>query len=117
MRGKSGAEAGPACGRLERLDRAAVTLDDPGRDGQAEACATFGRIVGSPEALEDETPILGPDARAGIVDGQADIGQLGTDGHRDSGAWRAVPDRIVDEDGDQLAAAKRVTLHTSTDYA
>jgi hypothetical protein len=64
--------ASPANGTL-RPEAAVHQLDEPGRDGQAQAGAAIGPrggAIGLDERLEDAFELVGRDADAGVADGE-----------------------------------------------
>ena len=60
------------------------------------------------EALEDVGHVLGPDARAVVLDDERGAGPLRPDRDADPAVGRAVADGVVDEDHDQLAEPSRI---------
>ena len=104
--------AGPRTGRPRppgsRPDPAAVALDDPRRDRQAEAGAAARRAGRPPEALEHVGQVLGADAGPSSSTSSAARAAVGAAPDPDPAAGRAVADRVVDEDHHQLAQAGRV---------
>ena len=69
-------EARPATGPLGRGDRAAVLVDDPGPDRQAEPGPARAGVRRAPEPVEDVLAVLRRDARAVVVDGQDRLASL-----------------------------------------
>src|SRR4051812_31184460 len=78
-------------------DVAAVRMDDLARDEQPEA-GSAGRSARDGDVLvEDRLPVVRRDARAVIVDLEAEDVALGQAADRDGPAGGAVADRVADE--------------------
>ncbi len=93
----------PPSARLTASIRPPCRFDDPGRDRQAETGPATRRALGSVEALEEMGQVLGSDPGSVILDDEGRAGAVGPDLDADPSARRAVPDRVVDQDHDQLA--------------
>src|SRR5438477_1296201 len=83
-------------GRLHP-DAAAVLLDDPLADGQAQAQASEGGSLRTAEALEDGLLALARDANTAIGDRDLDVFALGIDRDLDLPSLRRVADRVGDQ--------------------
>src|SRR5436190_21601155 len=101
-------EAGAALGAVRDLDAAAVAFDDPLSDGQAEARAAARSAGCSIETFEDMRHVLGPDPRAVVLDDERGAAGAGPHGDPDAPIDRAVADRVVDQDHDELSKPRRV---------
>ena len=90
-------EARPALGPVGDRDPAAVAVDDPGRDGEAQPGPAARRARGALEPLEDVRQVLGPDARAVVLDDERGAarrppGRRPRPGRRSGcGGWRCRP--------------------------
>src|SRR5438067_9694676 len=86
-KGQLDEECGALAGRAFNRDRAAVLLDDPIRDGQAEAGA-FADFLGGEERIEDPQLKSGRNPVPGID--ERDLDRRGGDGSRNANrlAWR-----------------------------
>ena len=93
------------------LDRAAVGVDDPLCQRQAEAGTRWRALAGALaaiEPLEDMRQIAGVDADAGVGDSQDDAIVLEPDVNRDDAVWPVVRDAVVKETRDELAQPIRI---------
>src|SRR5438093_8185718 len=105
--GRTGPGSGPRSGRrppaIADGDAAVVVLGDPLGDREPEARPADRRAGCPPEPIEHALAVLGPDARARVLDRHAGAiaGRPHDDTHR--AAARTVPDRVVDEDHHELS--------------
>src|SRR5207249_4547496 len=106
--GQAHHEAGPALVAVGDLDPAAVAIDDPRGDCQAQAGSAAGGAMGPVEALEDMGQVLGPDTRAIVLDDERRSAAFSAYLDPDASVGRAVPDGVVDEDHHELAEARRI---------
>src|SRR5206468_2791823 len=94
--GDSRAAAGPALGP----DLAPVSLDEPARDGETEACPavrTRPRLVRSPEAVEHPARRARGEPFAGVLDADPHVVRVGPDEHCDRTVRGRVPKGIREE--------------------
>ena len=107
--------AGGAGRRVDEPDGAAVEARHPARDGQAQPGPAGGRALDRigqrAEPLEGSLAVGGCDPRplVGHVQQPPGRGDLAAD--PDPAALGAVPDRVVEHVGEQLAQPGRVGLH------
>jgi hypothetical protein len=80
-----------------------MLADNPFGYRQSETGADGRSVIRPPEPLEQVRQILSPDPRALIIHLQDDHTAFGSHQHADRPAGRAVPNRIVDQDGYELS--------------
>src|SRR4051812_20715614 len=93
------AAAGEVVGLFDDGDRAVVQLDQPLRDGEAEAGAAARGAGAAGEALEDAFAIGRGDAGALVGDLDHHAGAVAAAHDRDRAGVGAVPGGVVDEVG------------------
>jgi hypothetical protein len=90
-----------------------MQVDDRLRDRESESRAAAHGAGCAPEPLEDAGHVLGANAGPVVVDFDEHLAVVGADPYEDSASTRCVPDRVVDQDDDQLAEAGVI----ATDHA
>ena len=104
--------AGPRSGRrpprrVDR-DRSVVVLGDPAGDGETQPGAARGRAGRAPEAIEDARRSSGATPGPGVVDGEGRRAGMRTTARVTVVVARAVADRVVEQDRDELAQPRRI---------
>ena len=100
--------------RAERLDRAAMQLDQPPDEGQAEAEAVGARVARSApsnEQIEDLRQQGGRDPAAGIADAQHRLRAVPLHADVDTAATRGVAERVVQQICDHLLEPRSIPDH------
>ena len=92
---------------VEGIDPAAVHLDDPAGDGQAEPGAT-GRRIGGPEPLEDAVSLLGRDAGAIVADVEDPVAAVDPGVDADDAPGRTVAVGVVEQVDDDLGETSAI---------
>src|ERR1700688_4474696 len=95
------------------MDLAAVEVDDPARDGEAEPGAAFSRgacRVGPVEALEDPCALGVGDARPLVEDLDGHALRVAPGAHLDGPAAGGEANRVLEEVGDDLVDPFRVAV-------
>ena len=109
-RRETDAEMRAAALAIRDLDRAVVALDDPFRDRQPEPGAAGRRAGGPPEPIEDVRQVLGLTPGPSSSTSRSAERPSRRTATRTWPPRRAVPDRVVDEDHDELAEPGGVAL-------
>jgi len=89
-----------------------MRLRDVADDRQPQSGASHRCVAATVEALEDAIALVFRNARAVVLDFEADR-IAGHDAHGDAAAAAAMRDGVVDEVGDQLAQQQRVAAHAN----